>query len=489
MMGHPQYRSLYDLPALAGLCSMESAVQAEWSLDQSVRWLKYLHYLLKRLSESLVAKIAAEPTYELKLLYGHHAYLLAEHANAIRKRVSEMREPPLGLERIPHSGLKLVLDELEYCYETQFFVLGCYQVVVPTALKQCRRLQESAHPLADAPTVRCMKLIAFELEEIEKIGQQAIACLQESNSTDSTDSPNDRALKEWLQDLEACLSASLSAVQSNGECEAEASPQLPKRKFSQGTPHHTLTPKRDERFQDPYNGGVNAEAFLYDDQFSDRDKSLMMFYKRIRELDVPETMASILIELREDEPWEFYYDMVRQLWDEARHAMMGEVGFVSLGLDWTKIPINFTWSLNLNTQLDARQRHGVLFFIEQGLMPKTGKRFEWEIGVNSGIPLSALFQDFDWADEVLHSQIGRRWFVPKFDSLDDALNYGDQCWSAVMSHWDQFLEMGLTEHRNWWPDLYREACQKWGTEPDPEALRFEESYRDRRADLKQIDRH
>ena len=42
--------------------------------------------------------------------------------------------------------------------------------------------------------------------------------------------------------------------------------------------------------------------------------------------------------------------------------------------------INFTWSLGLNTQLTPMERHAVLYFIEQGLMPKTGKRYEWEVG-------------------------------------------------------------------------------------------------------------
>ncbi len=106
-------------------------------------------------------------------------------------------------------------------------------------------------------------------------------------------------------------------------------------------------------------------------------KTLMMYYKRLRELDVPEMMASI-IQQTKGKPWVYYRQMTRQLWDEARHAMMGEVGFARLGIDWPRlVPINFTWSLGLNTQLEPWERHAVLFFIEQGLMPKTGKRYEW----------------------------------------------------------------------------------------------------------------
>ena len=93
-------------------------------------------------------------------------------------------------------------------------------------------------------------------------------------------------------------------------------------------------------------------------------KPLMMYYKRLREIDVPEMMASIIAETP-NKPWGYAVDMTRQLWDEARHAMMGEVGFARLGLDWPKlVPVNFTWSLGLNTQLEAWERHAVLFFID-----------------------------------------------------------------------------------------------------------------------------
>jgi hypothetical protein len=465
------YETCRGLPPLAGLMTMEDAQQSDWSVEESVRRLKRIHYALKRLHQIFTARLTAEPVYELKTAYSYHAYLCAEHVTAIRKRVGEMREPPLGLEDIPHPGLERLFDEILSAPSTQALLTGLYGIAVPFVIDCCESLREQAHPLADAPTRRVMRFALVELRDIDEFGRQALQCM--------TDREQREDLTEWTDLLRACLAAA-------GGPQGTATDQpVPEPCFSAEGYEYDPVPKRDERFTDPYNAGVNPEAFLYDERFSPRDKTLMMYYKRIRELDVPEMMASILHQLT-DKPWEFHYEMSRQLWDEARHAMMGEVGFARLGLDWRTIPINFTWSLNLNTQLTPQERHGVLFFIEQGLMPKTGKRYEWEVGQESGDPLSALFQDFDWADEVLHSQIGRRWYVTQFPSLNEAMAYGDECWSKVMSHWRDYLEQGLTEHRNWWPELYRAACEKWGVTPDPQALAFSETYEETRADLKQI---
>ncbi|HTD87135.1 MAG TPA: hypothetical protein VK850_11210, partial [Candidatus Binatia bacterium] len=157
------------------------------------------------------------------------------------------------------------------------------------------------------------------------------------------------------------------------------------------------------------------------------------------------------------------------------------------GIDWPKkVMVNFTWSLGLNTQLTPIERHAVLYFIEQGLMPKNGKRFEWEVGQKSGNPLSALFQDYDWADEVLHAKIGRDWYLKDFDNPQDAIRYGDQCWSKVLIGWREWRDKGLTQHRNWWPEVYRDACKAWGVQPDPKSLAFNTTYEQVRADLKAI---
>ena len=479
----------YRLPPLAGLCSFNDAQRTAMSVGECVGWMKRHHYLLVRLHEIFTAKITAEPVFELKTAFSLHSYLCAEHVSAFRQRVSELREPPLGLDAVPHAALKMLCDEV-LCSPTHAeLVLGLYEVVVPALIDSLKLYVATTNLLADAPSVRVTRFCLLEMEDLASFGHQAVEALVDAGSRER--------LASWRTLLDDCLIESKgisgrdpdtgNAASSNGgSTTPENRPSVVERpRFSAPPFQYDPVPRRDDRFQDSFNAGVNPEAFLYDDRFSARDKTLMMFYKRLREIDVPEMMASILHQTP-GKPWKYYRDMTRQLWDEARHAMLGEVGFMHLGIDWSRIPINFTWSRNLNTQLKPWERHAVLFFIEQGLMPRTGKKYEWETGLASGIPLSGLFQDFDWADEVLHAQIGREWYVKEFGDLNEAMSYGDRCWSMVVSQWRSYLEGGLTEHRNWWPELYLAACEKWGVEPDPVALAFDTTYETTRADLKVI---
>src|SRR2546423_7152606 len=101
-----------NLPVLAGVCSMDAAMNPGLSVEECVRRLKRYHYAFKRLHEIFTARITAEPVYELKMAFSHHAYLCAEHVTALRRRVGEMREPPLGLEVVPDRNLEMFFDEI-----------------------------------------------------------------------------------------------------------------------------------------------------------------------------------------------------------------------------------------------------------------------------------------------------------------------------------------------------------------------------------------
>ena len=459
-----------SIPPLAGVCSFEEASRTSLSIEGAVDWLKRLHYVFRRLHQVFTSHITAEPIYELKTAFSLHAHLCAEHAQAIRGRVSEMREPPLGLEVVPHPAIQLACDEVLCAPTTAERCHGLYAVLLPLLNDSVTQYLSETNRLADAPSVRLLRFAQLEIGDMLAFGAQALAALGASSGDASS---NDALLR----------SAIANAGGMSGRQPVTNHELTPRNSVEPFV--YDRIPKRDARFQDSFNAGVNPEVFLYDRNFSPRDKTLMMFYKRIREIDVPEMMASILVEMPH-KPWGFKRDMTRQLWDEARHAMLGEVGFRQAGIDWTQIPISFIWSYNLNTQLTAQERHAVLFYIEQGLMPKSGKRYEWEVAQASGNPLAALFQDFDWADEVLHAQIGREWYVKDFGDLNGALAYGDKCWSKVLSHWQEYRDKGLTEHRNWWPAIYQQACHNWGVEPDPRALEFRETYETIRADLKEI---
>jgi hypothetical protein len=452
---------------------MDEATKPGLSVEECVRRLKRYHYAFKRLHQIFTARITAEPIYELKMGFSLHAHLCAEHTSALRKRVGDMREPPLGLEAVPDANLEVLFDEILGAPTTEELILGLYEKAIPALKAALERHLRKSNLLADHPTLRLCRFALLELGDMLKFGAQSIAAL--------VDAPCRQRVADWLSLLDYCLAA------AGGLDSAETPlPTTIRRQHSAKSYQYDRVPKRDERFPDPYNMGVNAEVFLYDEHFPPEPKTLMMFYKRLREVDVPEMMASIITETT-GKPWEYYRDMTRQLWDEARHAMMGEAGFADLGIDWpNKVMINHTWSLCLNTQLKPIERHAVLYFIEQGLMPRNGKRFEWEVSLASKNPLSALFQDYDWADEVLHARIGRDWYLKDFANPQEAVRYGDECSSRVLMNWESWRRQGLTQHRNWWPDLYREACRRWGVEPDPKVLAYSTTYQTVRADLKEL---
>lgn len=204
------------------------------------------------------------------------------------------------------------------------------------------------------------------------------------------------------------------------------------------------------------------------------ERMLALVCKRLLEMDVPEMMTSIIWRTREEalaarqpKPWEYTVDMCRQLWDEARHSMMGEAWLAHRGIDFTQVPLNVGFSLGLNTLATPLEAHAALWWIEQGLMPKTtGKAYEWRTAHESGDPLATLMMDYDWADEVLHVHIGRRWLVKEIGSREEMERLGSEAFSRVMAIRRKHGLEGAqqTEQRDWWPEFCEQVL---GYRPEP----------------------
>src|SRR5688500_2784783 len=171
------YAAYRGLPPLAGLCTMGQAAKPGLSVEECVRRLKRYHYAFKRLHEIFVARITAEPVMELKTAFSHHGYLCSEHVTALRERVAEMREPPLGLDVVPDTHLELALDEVLACPTTEDLLVGVYEVVRPELREGLRRHVTDTNPLADSTSVRVCKFAGMEVDEMLAYGRQALAVM------------------------------------------------------------------------------------------------------------------------------------------------------------------------------------------------------------------------------------------------------------------------------------------------------------------------
>ncbi len=207
----------------------------------------------------------------------------------------------------------------------------------------------------------------------------------------------------WADHLRAYLAAARGIDGALPEPEFELPPPRARVPFQP-----EILPQRDARFHGLFDPSIPADTIYADESRPIEERNLALLFKRLREMDVPEAIAGILAQTP-GKPWEFYHDMLRQMWDEARHALLGEAALEARGCNWTRLPVNVTFSYKLARFCTPLERHVLLFAIEQSLMPaQRGKRWEYQIAQASGDPLSTTFHDFDWADEVLHAAIGKK---------------------------------------------------------------------------------
>ena len=438
------------IPPLAGLATYEEAARPGYSVDDNVDLMRRYNYVEKRLYEISAAFMNPTPEWEVKGALSLHLYLDGEHSQALRSRVAELRRPPLYLDQSPDPKLEALMEEALRARDTVELLAGVYRVIRPALLAAYRKHIAETNPVFDHPTCRLMKIAAGEEEEMIAWGEAALAAL-------ISDEESRRKAEAWEGRLRAYLQT------AGGITGREAVPEgleLPAPRAAEPFVPD-VDPKRDARSGDVYNFHYRANDVYLDTAADGDERVLALMYKRFHEMDVPEMMASIILQTP-GKPWEYYRDMARQLWDEARHSMMGEVWFAKYGVDWSLFPNHVGWAMHLNLDRAPLERHVILYYIEQNLMDgKTGKRLEWLIAQEANDPLATYFQDYDWADEVLHAQIGRRWLKPDVGDTKALLNFGREIASRPSPTMEARAK--TTPQTDWWPEFVREALGKEST--------------------------
>jgi hypothetical protein len=461
--------SRLGIPPLAGIASVEEAMAPGIEVAENVELLRRYNYVERRLFELMLERLCPTPEWEVKQALSLHLWLDTEHGSLLRARVAEIRHPPHRMDECPDPRLAALMDEVETARDTPELLAAIYRVVKPALRDAYRRHLTLTNPVADHPTRRILRFMLIEEEEMVEWGQAALRAVTEGCRDSETQGQGstfgarieDEGSNGWrglltldarLTTYERHLGAYLAAAGGIHGAEPAGDQSLPppREKARLGA----YVPRRDGRFSETLNFNFPPHAVYKDGDATVAERNLALLCKRILEMDVPEMMASIIGQA-EGKPWEYRREMARQLWDEARHCMMGEVGLESMGVDWTRLPIHIGFSLGLNSCRTPEERHAILWAIEHGLMSKDGKRYERETAVASGDRLSALFHDYDWADEVLHAQIGRRWLVESLGGPQKAAELA----AAASARACRVMEeaRAVNPQRDWWPEFTAEV--------------------------------
>jgi hypothetical protein len=449
------------IPPLAGVCTYEEAGALGFGVDENVALLKRYNWVETRLTELMLTQLNSTAEWEVKGALALHLFQDSEHARWLQDRVSELRHPPHNFHTPPDELLNAILDEALRSQGTVELLTAIVRVIRPALIAAYRAHLRDTNPLVDHPTRRLLRFALIEEEEAMAWGEQALAAL-------TVDPEAREAAAAWEQHLQRLLAV---AGGISGRLDRTEPPPQPRRAAAPLEPE--WRPRRDSRFES-YNYHFPPHWVYAQRDRPAGERMLALVCKRLLEMDVPEMMAAIVWRANQEapaagkpRPWAYTADMCRQIWDEARHSMMGEVWLTRQGIPFWEVPLNVGFSLGLNQLATAREAHAALYWIEQGLMPRTtGKAYEWRTAHEAGEPLSTLFMDYDWADEVLHVHIGRRWLVRDVGSREEAERLGAEAFARVMSI---RRKRGLdgareTEQSEWWPAF----CERvLGYRPQP----------------------
>lgn len=377
---------------------IDSATKPGLAVEECARRLQRYVAAERQLMRLGAGHLQGIPEWELKVAMARHQWEDAEHADWLLRRLPELRSNISGVSRLSISPFGVFLEEaLRSCGSAEYLT-AVYGVIKPSLLRAYRRYLSETSPLADNPTWRLLRFIVQEEQVHLAWGREALA---ELSVTDE----QREVSRAWRRHLEAYLAAA-GGIDGDAEDVEEVEEPLPEPRSRE--PFRVARESaRDHRFrtQIPKDWRPGSGEPI-------RDKLLEMMWRRLQEMTAVETVGTVMLEW-EDLPWEALHDMARHLWDEMRHSLLGQAALEHEGISFTEVPSWIGYALH-QMVLSPRDRYGHLVFGEMNAMqrPEPSKRTQYEFCRDvAQHALMTLYQDFDWADEVLHAQYGRRWFV------------------------------------------------------------------------------
>jgi hypothetical protein len=351
-------------------------------------------YAERRLMRLQASRIVALPQRDIKALLARFQYEDALHADGWRQRVLELRTNKSKLESAPDPALAALFDTAEHLPGAYPFLTAFANVLQPEMRRAYTAYIATANELADYGSVRLARQTLQDEEEHARLLAAALA--------DLDGAPADRAeARRWEGRLQTLVAAAGGLDGAGPRSEPAAFEPLPPYRLQHALARDGSLPRVWDFVAPPLEQA--PERLDY------------MLALRLSEINVAEGLAIVLCETQ-DMPWSFSLDISRHLWDEMRHSLFGEAAIEATYGERSAIPMR-DYEGVFAMEAPPLEQYAVLGLEVEGknMRYPPGKRQEWEFARDlAKHALATTFQDFDWADEVLHVQIARRqldvWF-------------------------------------------------------------------------------
>src|SRR5690348_9146849 len=358
--------------------------------------VKRLHFLEEALVRSCAGWIPAVHSIEGKALLARVAWETSLTADSLRERVFELRFPSRLMEVGEDAPLIALFRASANAPSAVAFFDALTSVFLPALIAAETEYLALTDTLADGPSERFLRL---SIEEKKRAVAELATALEEERGG-AVETEANREASEWVDELQSLLSA-IGGMDLSQPCaflDGVVSPGMP-----YVVP---VDPARDGRYfacnvywpdtLDPgygYGSGLRLQ--------------LRSAVSHLNEVWAVETAGAAVFELSDVLGWEFTLDAARWTYDEARHMLMGQRRIAAWGIERANVPLGRYIYDAAAAGGDPLYRIGMLGFFETKNIGKKKSRAR-EFG-SMGDSLSQRDMQFDWADETIHAEYGRRW--------------------------------------------------------------------------------
>jgi hypothetical protein len=366
----------------------------QFSVAEGSRLLLRFFYLERRLMQALGAWTLTIPEFEVKLETGRHIFYHADAARLLRERLAEQERRAKEIDAFRDPEIDRFIEELLGAGSAPELLAGVHQVAGQALATAYRHHIDDTDPVADAPTIRCLRRILVDYEPMLTWAEAALAAYIDGGVDEA-------GLAAWRWHLLRLLRSLGGVTGADPRAEAPTPLRSEVRSFVRGT-----VPVRDARFDTFKNTGDYDTADGRERFPKDSYESLRLRFIRTQrdEVDAIEAFGTFIWDIRFKD-FQAEYDLARITWDETRHTEIGHRALLACGYDPFELANRLTGSTCRGPMEPAFAMAEINLFGEVGVLKTISNLIDTAASRNDA--LLHHVADYIRSDERTHVRKGQ----------------------------------------------------------------------------------